>query len=152
MYREENPPSLGGNVNGEATMKNSREVPWNTKHRGIVWSCSAFLCSGPEKTTIQNDVRTLTFRAALLQQPHNPPKHPLTEQCRLRGSSIHWNAAQPWNSNIMMLAAAWIDQEIITLYMLFREEKTNILRYHVQVESVSSYRWANLQNRNRLTD
>ena len=35
-------------------------------------------------------------------------------------------------NKIMTLAAAWIYQEIIILYILFREKRTNILRYHVQ--------------------
>ena len=32
----------------------------------------------------------------------------------------------------------------------FQREKDKILRYHVQVESISSYQWTNFQN--RLTD
>ena len=32
------------------------------------------------------------------------------------------------------------------------EKKKNILRYYVQVESINSYQWANVQNRNELTD
>ena len=32
--------SLGGNVNDEATMENSMDVPRNTRHRGIIRSCN----------------------------------------------------------------------------------------------------------------
>ena len=41
-----------------------------------------FLGLGPEKITIQNDTRTLIFRAALfiITKTQNPPKRPLTEK------------------------------------------------------------------------
>ena len=32
------------------------------------------------------------------------------------------------------------------------EKKKNILRYYVQVESINSYQWTNVQKRNELTD
>ena len=31
------------------------------------------------------------------------------------------------------------------------EKKKNILRYYVQVESINSYQWTNVQKRNELT-
>ena len=42
VQKRESSYSLGRNVNGEATMENSVEVPWKTKHRGIIWSCNPF--------------------------------------------------------------------------------------------------------------
>ena len=34
VQKRESSSNLGGNANGEATVENSTEVPWNTKHRG----------------------------------------------------------------------------------------------------------------------
>ena len=48
------------------------------------------------------------------------------------------------------LKAAWMDLEIIILSEV-GQRKTNIIRYHLYVESKKMIQM-NLQNRNRLTD
>ena len=69
---------------------NSMEVPRNTRHRGIIWSCNPIPCLGPEKITIQSDSCT----TAKIQ---NPPRRPSTGKRRLWGTAIQWNATQPLN-------------------------------------------------------
>ena len=94
-----------------------------------------FLSVGAEKITIQNDTCTLIFRVALFTIVKT------TESIKM---SIDRKMKTTWyiytlkcylaikQNKIMTLAAAWIYQEIIILYILFREKRTNILRYHVQ--------------------
>ena len=48
-------------------------------------------------------------------------------------------------------AATWMDLEIIILSEV-RPRKTNIIWYHLYVESKKEYKWTYLQNRNRLTN
>ena len=65
----------------------------------------------------------------------------------LNGPSIHSAITQ---NEAMPLPAACMDREIIVRCEV-RKRKTNILRYHLQVECKNSYKWTNLQSRNRLT-
>ena len=65
VQKRESSYSLSGNVNSEATMENSMEVPWKTKHRGIIWSCNPFPGLDLEKFIIWNDTCTPIFRVAL---------------------------------------------------------------------------------------
>ena len=55
------------------------------------------------------------------------------------------------NNEIMQLAATWMYLEIIILSAV-RQRKTNILWYHLYVESKIGYEQTFLQNRNRFTD
>ena len=151
MYREENPPSLGANVNGEATMKNSREVPWNTKQRYCM-ILQRIPRLRPRENRHSKWRAHLDFQGSAITTATQPTKTPTDRTMQtMRFLYTLERCSAMKQSKIMMPAAAWTDQEIITLYMLFREEKTNILRYHVQVESIRSHQWTNLQNRNRLT-
>ena len=49
----------------------------------------------------------------------------------------------------MPFAATWMDLEIIVLSEV-RQRKTNVIWYHLYVESKIQYKWTYLQNRNRL--
>ena len=51
-------------------------------------------------------------------------------------------------NELMPFAAKWTDLEIIIL----SQRKTNIIWYHLYVESKKLYKWTYLQNRNRPTD
>ena len=99
VQKRESSYSLGGNVNGEATPENSTEVPWKTKHRGIIWSCSPFPGLDLEKFIIWNDMCTPVFWVVLFTtaKTWNPPKCPVTEKWRLCGTSTNWNTTQSKN-------------------------------------------------------
>ena len=51
----------------------------------------------------------------------------------------------------MSFAATWMDLEIFILSEAIRQRKTNIIWYHLYVESTKRYKWSHLQNINRLT-
>ena len=51
----------------------------------------------------------------------------------------------------MPLAATWMDLEIIILSEI-SQRKTNIIWYHIYVESKKMIQWTYIQNRNRPTD
>ena len=99
VQKRESSYSLSGNVNSEATMENSMEVPWKTKHRGIIWSRNPFPGLDLEKFIIWNDMCTPIFRVALFTtaKTWNSSKCPVTEKWRLRGTSINWNTTQSKN-------------------------------------------------------
>ena len=57
-------------------------------------------------------------------------------------------------NELMTFAATWVDLEIIILSEV-SQTKTNIIWYHLHVESKKKkkwYKWTYLQNRNRVTD
>ena len=51
-------------------------------------------------------------------------------------------------NEIVSFAAPWLNLEISEV----RQGNTNILWYHLYVESKKRYKWIYLQNRNKLTD
>ena len=53
-------------------------------------------------------------------------------------------------NEIMPSEATWMDLE--TIILKWSKRKTNIILYHIYVESKKWYKWTYLQNRNRLTD
>ena len=53
-----------------------------------------------------------------------------------------------WN---IAICSKWMDLEIIIMNEA-RQRKTNITLYHLEMESKKQYKWAYLQNRNRLMD
>ena len=145
--------SLGGKVNGEATMENSMEVPRNTKDRGIIWSCNP----RPQLRCRENHHSEwhvhLHFQGSISQQP------------RLRiHQHVHWRKNEDYvvhlytgmllshktNRNNDIGSSLDIPRNFHTINT-FQIER-DILRYHVQVESISSDPWTNLQSRYRFTD
>ena len=66
--------------------------------------------------------------------------------CSLPGSSIHGI----FQARVLEWGAT-VDLEIIILSEV-RKRKTNIIWYHLYVESKIWHKWSYLQNRNRLTD
>ena len=54
-------------------------------------------------------------------------------------------------NEIMPFAATWMDLEILILSEV-RKRKTNIIWYHLYVESKIWYKWIYLQNRSRHTE
>ena len=52
-------------------------------------------------------------------------------------------------NEIIPFAATWMDLEIIVVSEV-RQRKTNVIWYHLYVESKIQYKWTYLQNRNRL--
>ena len=120
-------PQSWWDINDEAMMENSMEVPWNTKHRGTVWSCNPIpQCRCRENhhskwhvyldfqgSTIYNSQDTESIKMSI-DRKMKTTWYIYTLKCYL---AIKQN-------KIMTLAAAWIYQEIIILYILFREKRT----------------------------
>ena len=52
-------------------------------------------------------------------------------------------------NEIIILAAAWMNQEIIILCKV-SQRQTNILRYHVQVGSIKSHQWTETAWENQI--
>ena len=97
MYRKGNPPTI---LVGMQKVKPLWERAWRfleTLNAEIAYD-PAILFPGldTEKITIQNDMCTSIFRAALftIDKTQNPPKCPLTEKWRLSGTSVHWNTVR----------------------------------------------------------
>ena len=102
-----------------------------------------------EKIIIQNGMCTPVSRAAFFffYSSWGMQSTKMSRKWWLNGPSIHSAITQ---NEAMPLPAACMDREIIVRCEV-RKRKTNILRYHLQVECKNSYKWTNLQSRNRLT-
>ena len=109
-----------------------------------------------EKTIIRQDTCTRMFIAALftIAKTWTQPKSPSTEEWIKKIWYIYtmeyYSAIK--KNEIMPFAATWMDLEIIILSDVVRQRKTNIIWYHLYVESTKWYKWTYLQNRNRLTN
>ena len=147
IRKKESSYHLGGNVNGEATLKNGMEVPWNTKRRGIIWSCNLIPGLGFRKKCSFKMTRAPWYSGQhYLQQPRqNPPKCPLTEVWRLCGTlytGMRLSHKAQRNADI----GSGMDEPRNCNSMWGKSEReTNMWR--VQVEYINSYQWTNVPNR-----
>ena len=134
-------------------MENSMEVPWKTKHRGIIWSCNPFPGLDLEKF-IWNDTCTPIFKVApfTTAKTQNPPKCPVTEKWRLRGISINWNTTQSKNRKNNDIGNSIDVPRNYHPNGVNQGEKD---RYPAGAHTggpINSSQWAGAQNRDRLTD
>lgn len=92
------------------------------------------LSLGAEKIATQTDTCPLIFRAAPLTigKTQNPPKCPWQKNEDYVYISTLKCCSATKQKERMTLAAAWIHQEIITLQILLRAERTDTLRCHVR--------------------
>ena len=108
----------------------------------------------PEKTIIQKDTCTPMFIEALLTvaKTWKQSKCLLTDEWIKKMWYIYtveyYSAIK---NEIMPFAAIWVQLEIIILSEV-RKRKTNIIWYHLHVESKIWHKWTYSRNRNRLTD
>ena len=125
VQKRESSYSLGGKVNGEATLENSPEVPGNTKQRGIIWSCSPFPGLDLEKLIIWNDMCTPVFKVA----PFTTAKtwnHQNVQGQKNEDYVAHLQTGillSQKTEKVMILAAAQMYQEIIILSKVSQGER-----------------------------
>ena len=145
--------SLGGTVTAEAMMENSMEVPWNIKHRGIIGPCNPIPGLRSKENHHSKWQMHLDFQGSTIYNgPNIKPTKMSTDtnmETTLCICTLKYYSALKQNE-IILLAAAWMNQEIIILCEVSQREKENILSYPVQVGSINSYHWTNVQNRNSL--
>ena len=102
-----------------------------------------FLNLGAEKITTQNDTCTLIFQGSTIYNSQDTESTKMSIDRKMKTMrcicTLECYSAIKQNE-IRMLAGARIVRETITLQILSREERTNILRYHIQVGSIRSYR------------
>ena len=117
IQKKESSYHLGGNVNGEATVKNGMEVPWNTKRRGIIWSCNLIPGLGFRKKC--------SFK--MTRAPWYSGQHYYNSQDRIH-QSVHWRKYEDCvvhytlecdsaikHNEMLILAVAWMNQETVIL-------------------------------------
>ena len=111
----------------------------------------------PQNNVLWKDTCTPMFTVALytIAKTWKQPKCPLTEEWIKKMWYIYIYTREYHSaiktSEILPLAATWMDLEIITLSEVSQTEK-NIIWYHLYVESKKWYKWTYLQNRNISTD
>ena len=146
VQKRESSYSLGGSVNGETTVENSMEVPWNTKQRAIIWPFN------PTPRLRSAEIQPLDFQSSTIYSSRDR-----THQ------NVHWRKMKTtWCNHTVEYYSAIKEKKWWHLrqrgwseeisYKWGKSETRRQTAYHIQVESVSAYRWANGQNRNRLTD
>ena len=148
-------PQSWWDINGEAMMENSMEVPWNTKHRGTVWSCNSIpQCRCRENHHSKWHVY-LDFQGSTVYNSQDNRIH----------QNVHWQKNEDYvvhlytemlfshktEQNNDIGSSLDIPRNYHTIHT-FQREKDKYPKISCTVESISSYQWTNLQNRNRLTD
>ena len=110
--------NLGRNVDGEATMENIMDVPWNTKQRGIIWSEIPFLDSGPEKNHHSKWHVHLNFQGNTIYNSQDIESTKTSSDRNVKAMryiyTLEYSSVVKQNE-MMTLAAAWMNQEIIAL-------------------------------------
>ena len=108
-----------------------------------------------EKTLVWKDTCTPMFIAMLLKiaKTWKQPKCPSTDKWikKMCYIYIYNGILLSHNNEIMPFAATWTDLEIIILSEV-SQKKTNIIWYHLYVESKKMMQMNYLHNRNRLID
>ena len=108
----------------------------------------------PEKTIVQKDTCTPMFITPLftISKTWKQPKCPSTDECIKKMLQYIYNGilfSHKKKNEVMPFATTWMDLEII---ILSEVTQTNIIWYHLYVESKIWHKWIYLWNRNRLTD
>ena len=143
--------SLGGNVTGEATMESSMDIPWNIKHRGIIWSCNPIPGLRSKENHHSKWHVYLNFQGSTVYNSQDIKIH----------QNVHWHKYEDYiidlyTKILLSHKTEWSNHigssmdEPRNYNSMWGKSETNILRYHVQVGSIKSHQWTNVHNRNSL--
>ena len=140
MWRKRNPPTLlVGMWIGTTTMENSREVPEKKNKNGAtIWPSNPVPRLYLEKTIIRKDISTPAFTAARFtiartrKQSNCPRTEEWIKQMWYIYTLEHYSAIK--RNELMPFAMTWIDLHIV-IQSEVRKNKTNIIQYHLYVES-----------------
>ena len=138
--------SLGGTVTAEATMKSSMDIPWNIKHRGIIWSCNPIPGLRSKENHHSKWHVYLDFQGSTIYNSQDIKIH----------QNVHWHKYEDyiihlytkillshnteWNNHI----GSSMD-EPRNYSSMWGKSETNM--WYVWVESINSYKWTNVPNR-----
>ena len=129
-------------------------VSLNTKHTGIIWSCN------PTPRLRSWEIHHLKwhvlfdFQGSTIynSQAMEPTKMSIDRKMKCTSCiyTVEYFLAVK-QKKIIILAAGWKDWEIFILSEVSQREKDKYCKIPL-LESISSYQWTHLQNRNGLAD
>ena len=135
------------------TLLKTARISLNAKHTGIIWSCN------PTPRFSSGEVHHSkwhvhpNFQASTI---YNSQDIESTEMSTDRKMKTMWYIytleyySVMKQDEIMILAAPWRDWEIFIPSGV--SQRKGKISCYVQVESINSYQWTNVQNRNGFTD
>ena len=123
--------SLGGTVTAEAMMENSMNLPWNIKHRGIRWSCNPIPGLRSRENHHSKLHVHLDFQGSTIYNSPNIKPTKMSTDTNMKTTSYictlkYYSASR--QNEIIILAAAWMNQEIIILCEVSQRQKGKHLK------------------------
>ena len=159
VQKRESSHNLCGNVTGEATIANSMQFPWTLNIQVSHDATIPLLGLDLEKFIIEIHSAKWhvhpCFQASTIYNTKDVESTKMSTDRKMKTtwsiytleyySAIKENEIRHWQLHGRT-------EKFSSQVKQAKEKKTNILRYHTQVESINSSQWTNVQNKNGLTD